>query len=527
VCWPSHLFKQIYPTAASKQALAEAEKSLRRARGGLRIVQRKHSDDNSHVLLSDPIGSRRSDKPGTCASLYKSFKGNKPHLAKTIARNSLLLAQGEDRLRRLGIINSNRVDASVESMSAFQTLEALSSGHKDKTMCTICLNNLGNGQDDDDDNNGSMVAMTRCGHLFCLSCLKTYARGCFTDHRGLACPNCRKHFSMTQIIRVDPAKTTDVHAEEAASRKRAKEVVLRASKMLDESDGQLDAELWGKLYLAIDLPEGANRSRHSRYTAIPGDVAAHLRNAVRMPLDSGHSTLPSTSIDHCLSSKVRALIADLPSDERSVVFSSSKASVKHLMVVLREKGIGCRSLFTGQNVDETEAAVNEWKSTDVNSSGNEFIPYPVLVVQAGAAASGLTLTAARKIFVLDLLVRSEEEQQAFGRCHRYGQTKDVHCKCYYTPVSVESRLLEWRKRSANEGAAALDRFKDDEKHVVYAKIRGMEDVDDDDESGSESEDEAEELDRTRFLLGLRNHHHHHHHHHHDGGESNLGRLKTG
>lgn len=34
-----------------------------------------------------------------------------------------------------------------------------------------------------------------------------------------------------------------------------------------------------------------------------------------------------------------------------------------------------------------------------------------------------------------------------GRCHRHGQTNAVYVKCYYVPMSMESRLLDRRKRA--------------------------------------------------------------------------------
>jgi hypothetical protein len=39
-----------------------------------------------------------------------------------------------------------------------------------------------------------------------------------------------------------------------------------------------------------------------------------------------------------------------------------------------------------------------------------------------------------------------------GRCHRHGQTNAVYVKCYYVPMSMESQLLERRKR-AKEGSS--------------------------------------------------------------------------
>ena len=119
-----------------------------------------------------------------------------------------------------------------------------------------------------------------------------------------------------------------------------------------------------------------------------------------------------------------------------------------------------------------------------------------------------------------MIFYEQEEQQAYARLHRYGQKDQVEATVYYTPVSVESRLLEWRKRS--------NQSRPDDENVEFATVEGVhshseheedseeEEKDDDDEEydlNEESdedvldeqslEDEAEETEnQTRFLLNL-------------------------
>lgn len=271
---------------------------------------------------------------------------------------------------------------------------------------------------------------------------------------------------------------------------------------------------WEQLFLAIDTPEGANRSLDARVSSIPRDVLAHLRNCTGMPVHCGRLHKPAEqngdSRSCPYSTKVKALLADLPPrGERSVVFSSSNATIKHLLFVLEAEGIGNRALFTGQHTSASEKALTEWQSSRLDETGQSTIPYPVLLVQAGAAASGLTLTAACKMFLMEPFVRHEEEQQAYARCHRYGQTKPVHCKCYYTPVSVESRLLEWRRRAVNEGTTVAPQLNASslDPHIVYNSIPiDSSDCESEEEDGLDSNDNDhhEENDQTLFLLGLNN-----------------------
>ena len=179
--------------------------------------------------------------------------------------------------------------------------------------------------------------------------------------------------------------------------------------------------------MSINVPSHVSAAPHRLHTALPRELLAHFRAATGMHVDSAKADEPllwasddaSRNNTHGLSSKIQALLRDLPHGEHAVVFSSSKEGVLHIDAVLEAKGIGCLSLYTGQNTKATEECVSSWKNTETDASKAG----PVLVVQAGAAASGLTLTTACKLFLMEPFGRQEEEQQAYARLHRYGQKK--------------------------------------------------------------------------------------------------------
>jgi hypothetical protein len=146
-----------------------------------------------------------------------------------------------------------------------------------------------------------------------------------------------------------------------------------------------------------------------------------------------------------------------------------------LRKVLDIEGIQHRALYTSQASTESGRAINEWQTID---------SCRVLLVQAGAAACGLTLTAARKMFIVDPFQRHEEEKQAYARIHRIGQTQKVEIKVYYSPVSVEARLLDWRNRSGSQNPDA---------ETITNVLHGASMEDDD--------DDHDEDDQMEFLLG--------------------------
>lgn len=201
-------------------------------------------------------------------------------------------------------------------------------------------------------------------------------------------------------------------------RASAKSKVMEASKLLETSDGILDGNLWYHLFLSIDLPTNVSNAPHRVHTALPQDVLAHIRAATMMKIDCNRLESPSSQLKEKdnlsgLSSKVQMLLNDLPLGERSVIFSSSKEGVLHLTAIMKGFGIECYNLYTGATDSD---ATEHWVTAALDDSSKG----PVIVIQAGAAASGLTLTAASKIFLMEPFNRTEEEAQAYARCHRYG-----------------------------------------------------------------------------------------------------------
>lgn len=84
---------------------------------------------------------------------------------------------------------------------------------------------------------------------------------------------------------------------------------------------------------------------------------------------------------------------------------------------------------------------------------------PPFRTPVGAAAAGLTLTAASTVVLLEPLLCASDEAQAVNRCHRLGQTAPVvNIIQLYVTHSVEERLLAYRgveeARGAARGAAA-------------------------------------------------------------------------
>ena len=170
--------------------------------------------------------------------------------------------------------------------------------------------------------------------------------------------------------------------------------------------------------------------------------------------------------------------------------------VLHLSEIFKKKGIGSKALFRGQDASKSKESLSFWK-TEVTEECKPL--YPVLLIQTGEAASGLTLTEASKVFLMEPLNRVEEELQAHARCHRYGQSSDVKVVTLFTPSSVESRLLGLRAEVLRLESERLERERrlDSEREERNALV----DSDDDDEEEEEEEVmDAEENDEDEGAI---------------------------
>jgi E3 ubiquitin-protein ligase SHPRH len=123
--------------------------------------------------------------------------------------------------------------------------------------------------------------------------------------------------------------------------------------------------------------------------------------------------------------------------EKAVLFSQSANVVAHFAAALRARGVGAVRILPHMPEPERAAAVRQF---------NDCADVRVFLLHVGAAAAGLTLTAASTMLLLEPMLLAADEAQAINRCHRIGQTKPCRTLAYYVTDSVEERLLAYRAR---------------------------------------------------------------------------------
>ncbi len=485
----------VHPSKANYSALLDARKRLNLAQEGLRIVT-DDKQDIRHAILSKPVGPYRSLLPRYSHDLINANLRSVANLCEHIVLMDSSILEQTKVVERLKPALKRNVKQDVAQMSAFETLEALRTGNLEKTQCPICLGILGSEKSLASHEMPTLIAMISCGHLFCTDCLVHHCKEKLHNHQPTTCPNCRKQFSLKGDVMYIDNQLKDEEDLIAKERETAKQIVREASKMLESSNGQLDAKVWRALYLAFDVPMDVPDQANTLLPALPREILAHFRAATGMKAHCDRNETPASQSGTGVGfgSKIKALLADIPLNERSVVFSSSKECIKHILEVFKCKGIPCRALFSGQSLEALKKTVSDWEGV------HPFVP--VLLVQAGAAASGLTLTVASKLFIMEPFLRYEEEQQAYARLHRFGQKCAVQVRCYFHPVSVESRLLAWRAR-AQAGRPDEQTCHVNATEIIIHNVEKMVKEDSGTPSDSPADiDIPEDSAQALFLLGL-------------------------
>jgi SNF2 family DNA or RNA helicase len=79
----------------------------------------------------------------------------------------------------------------------------------------------------------------------------------------------------------------------------------------------------------------------------------------------------------------------------------------------------------------------------------------VLIMTLKTGGTGLNLTAADYIFILDPWWNNAAENQAIDRTHRIGQTNPVFCFRLISKQTIEERIIELQKRKSELAGALL------------------------------------------------------------------------
>ena len=198
------------------------------------------------------------------------------------------------------------------------------------------------------------------------------------------------------------------------------------------------------LYEAIRM---AARSDVARQLAEGGSVMAALEALLRLRQAACHSgLLPDREAP--TSSKVQALceaLDDAAADgHKALVFSQWTALLDRIEPHLQHHQVGYTRL-DGKTRDR-ETVVRNFQDADGP---------PVLLLSLKAGGTGLNLTAADHVFLMDPWWNPATEDQAADRAHRIGQDRPVMVYRMVAKDTVEERILELQEHKRRIAEAAL------------------------------------------------------------------------
>ncbi len=132
---------------------------------------------------------------------------------------------------------------------------------------------------------------------------------------------------------------------------------------------------------------------------------------------------------------------------KALVFSQFTSFLGILELHLKKEKIPYLYLDGKTSLKDRQARVEQFQSDGQKT--------PLFLISLKAGGSGLNLTAADYVFLLDPWWNPAVETQAIDRTHRIGQTRKVHACRLITRGTVEEKVLDLQKKKKNLAEAIL------------------------------------------------------------------------
>lgn len=283
---------------------------------------------------------------------------------------------------------------------------------------------------------GSMerVSMTKCGHFYCVDCFMVMLRG---GSRSTKCAICRRDVTVDAAVEVQQPQLLKDAEEEALPEDKAaeEECVAEGTKQkltfvyrsdinrYSNAKRPTKEELWAD-YEQIGQAPARYRSigRNPEFPSLDPEFLRHVA-AVASP--------------EFVSPKLFAL--------RSLIRSCSEET-KFCVVAETERSLRGISKWLGrQGIQSVGVGSSGWSgsSKDMGVIAKQFSSdrsIRVFLLNA-ANASGLTLTAARYVVLMEPMLRLTDEMQAAARVHRIGQTHPVKVVRIIAKNTIEEQIM--------------------------------------------------------------------------------------
>lgn len=274
----------------------------------------------------------------------------------------------------------------------------------DQVTCDSC----GGGQSDD------LMQNVQCGHALCSSCREDAA----AQAHAIAASQARK----------EREKQQQLLQQQTSSEQQLQD------KQEQQQQQQQEAE--------CPAPSCDASFREERLTVL-ADTTEEL-SELKQKTEKEAAAWGGSSKLYMLKERLDPIVEK---GEKALVFSQWPSFLDLCQERLEEDGIFCARLDGKMSTEQRDASVRAFKET---KHTNVFL----LSLKAGGV--GLNLVEANHVFLTDVWWNPQTEQQAFERCHRLGQKKQVKVYRLLIRDSVEEQICKLQEKKRRVANAALE-----------------------------------------------------------------------
>jgi SNF2 family DNA or RNA helicase len=204
----------------------------------------------------------------------------------------------------------------------------------------------------------------------------------------------------------------------------------------------------------LGLVEDFDRNRVAIFSAL-----TRLRQLALDPalVDPAHEHVGSAKTD-LLSEHLVEITAE---GHRSLVFSTFTTFLRRVRDRLTEEGVA--TVYLDGSTRDREAVIDAFRAGEA----------PVFLISLKAGGTGLTLTEADYVFLLDPWWNPAAEAQAVDRAHRIGQSQHVHVYRLVATDTIEEKVMALKARKAELFAKVIDGGGASTTGITAADIRGL------------------------------------------------------
>ncbi|KIM24131.1 hypothetical protein M408DRAFT_331903 [Serendipita vermifera MAFF 305830] len=254
--------------------------------------------------------------------------------------------------------------------------------------------------------------ITRCTHLFCLHCFRAKVSADWprtTPEVRAQCPVCQLEISPT----ID---AVEVRSDGSDMKKKEGTNVLNGRK--------------------IKRVRGAPIENYKPSTKVIALLQELMPFSKKNPYSANYDLMEAEEIQE-LDEEGKQVQVNVV---KSVVFSQWTTMLDKIEDALEMAGIHYERLDGTMKREERNRALDALKNDP---------KCEVLLVSLKAGGVGLTLTAARRVYLMDPYWNPAVENQAVDRIHRLGQVNQVVATKFIIEDSIEQRLLEVQQKKAD------------------------------------------------------------------------------